>query len=148
MTRGAGLEVQVNTGSFDAPGDLLDAAVRLTLTAEGHGSAEISVTLLGDDEIQRLNAEYLGQDAPTDVLAFALGDERAPLGDVYVGVTQARRQAEELGVPVTEELVRLVVHGTLHTLGYDHPEGVERASSPMFVRQEELVRQALDLPGE
>ena len=148
MTRGAGLEVQVNTGQFDAPGELLDAAVRLTLVAEGHGSAEISVTLLDDDEIRRLNAEYLGRDAPTDVLAFALGDEESPLGDVYVGVPQARRQAEDLGVPVTEELVRLVVHGTLHALGYDHPEGAERESSPMFVRQEALVRQALGTQGK
>jgi probable rRNA maturation factor len=144
VTQGAGLEVQVSTGSFDVPAELLDAAVRLTLTAEGHRSAEISVTLLGDEQIRQLNAEYLGKDAPTDVLAFALGDEKAPLGDVYVGVDQARRQAGELSVPVTEELVRLVVHGTLHTLGYDHPEGDERESSPMFVRQEELVRQVLE----
>jgi rRNA maturation RNase YbeY len=143
-----GLEVQVNAGSFDAPAGLLEAAVRLTLTADGHGSAEISVTLLDDDQIRELNAKYLGKDVPTDVLAFALGDEEAPLGDVYVGVPQARRQAEELGVPVTEELVRLVVHGTLHALGYDHPDGAERESSPMFVRQEDLVRQALAVPGE
>jgi probable rRNA maturation factor len=144
VTPAAGLEVQVSTGSFEAPAEILSAAVRLTLTAEGHGSAEISVTLLDDDQIRRLNAEYLGKDVPTDVLAFALGDEKAPLGDVYVGFDQARRQAAELGVPVTEELVRLVVHGTLHTLGYDHPEGTEREGSPMFVRQEELVRQALE----
>jgi probable rRNA maturation factor len=147
VTRGAGLEVQVSTGSFDVPADLLESAARLTLTEEGHGSAEISVTLLDDEQIRRLNAEYLGKDVPTDVLAFALGDEKAPLGDVYVGVEQARRQADELGVPVTEELVRMVVHGTLHALGYDHPEGRERERSPMFARQEELVRQVLETRG-
>ncbi len=134
----------MNTGSFDAPAELLDAAVRLTLAAEGHDTAEISITLLDDDEIRRLNAEYLGKDVPTDVLAFALGDEKTPLGDVYVGAAQARRQADALGVPVTEELVRLVVHGTLHALGHDHPEGDERENSPMFVRQEGLVRQVLE----
>ena len=61
------------------------------------------------------------------------------MGDVYLGVEQAARQAAEEGVPLAEELVRLAVHGTLHVLGHDHPEGEERLHSPMFVLQEEIV---------
>ncbi len=57
-----------------------------------------------------------------------------------MGVDQARRQAAELGVPLDEELVRLAVHGTLHVLGHDHPEGPGREESPMFALQEALVR--------
>lgn len=124
----------------DAPGALLEAAVRHALGDAGVSDAEVSVTLLDDDAIRALNREWLGHDRPTDVIAFALDDEGV-LGDVYLGVEQARRQAAELGVPFAEELVRLAVHGTLHVLGHDHPEGPERAASPMFELQERLVRE-------
>ena len=66
------------------------------------------------------------------------------MGDVYVGADQALRQAGEYGVPVAEELVRLTIHGTLHVLGHDHPEGPERVGSPMFRLQESLVGQLMD----
>ncbi|GIW50865.1 MAG: hypothetical protein KatS3mg081_0220 [Gemmatimonadales bacterium] len=52
----------------------------------------------------------------------------------------ARKNAKELGVRFREEIVRLVVHGTLHVLGYDHPEGEARQRSPMWLRQERYVR--------
>jgi len=118
--------------------------VRRTLEEEGREEGEISVTLLPDDEIRAMNREHRGEDRTTDVLAFALhGEDEAPLGDVYVGVEQARRQAREAGVGWAEELVRLAIHGTLHVLGWDHPEGEERDGSPMFRRQEELVGKVL-----
>lgn len=62
------------------------------------------------------------------------------LGDVYIGVEQAERQAESAAVPRDEELVRLAIHGTLHVLGHDHPEGEGRETSPLFRRQEALVQ--------
>lgn len=126
----------------DAPAALLEAAVRRALGDAGVTEAELSLTLLDDEAIRALNLEWLGHDRPTDVIAFALDDEGV-LGDVYLGVDQARRQADEHGVPVAEELVRLAVHGTLHVLGHEHPEGPERADSPMFELQERLVRQVL-----
>lgn len=105
-------------------------------------SAEISVSLLGDDDMAVLNRRWLGRPGSTDVLAFSLaGEGEPPLGDVYVGRERAAHQAAEHGVPVAEELVRLVVHGTLHVLGHDHPEGPERLESDMFRRQEALVRE-------
>jgi probable rRNA maturation factor len=134
------VEVFVNPGAFaSAPEALLEAAVRHTLNDQGVGAAEISVTLLDDDGIGTLNREYLGKDRPTDVIAFSLGTDSEPLGDVYIGVDQAGRQARDLGVALDEELVRLSVHGTLHVLGHDHPEGSERTESPMFAIQERLV---------
>jgi probable rRNA maturation factor len=139
-----GVEVQVSLGAFrGATADLLASAVRAALDAEGVSRAEISLTLLDDETMRGLNLRYLGEDRSTDVLSFGLGAGDAPLGDVYVGVEQAERQAAEHGVAVEEELVRLAIHGTLHVLGHDHPEGPERTDSPMFALQERLVARVL-----
>jgi len=121
----------------------LERAVRHVLNAERVAGAEISVALLGDEEIARLNEQYLGHEGPTDVISFPLhAAGEAPLGDVYIGAEQAARQAAELGVPIEEELLRLVIHGTLHVLGYDHPDD-GRADSPMYRRQEALLAEVL-----
>ncbi len=126
----------------------LERAVRATLEAEGVEQGEVSLALLDDAAIQDLNRRHLGHDRPTDVLAFALWDDGEPVvGDVYVGLEQARRQAGEVGVSLREELVRLAVHGTLHVLGWDHPEeGGARSASPMYRRQEGLVASILSDP--
>jgi probable rRNA maturation factor len=140
------VEVVVETGRFRrAPRALLEAAVRHALAAEGVAEAEVSVALLGDAGMRDLNQEHLGHDWPTDVISFALHGPGEPvLGDVYVGVEQARRQAAEAGVSEAEELVRLAVHGTLHVLGWEHPEEPEaRFASPMWARQESLVREVV-----
>ncbi len=140
-----GLEVGVTLGACTAVSrQLLERAVRQTFAAMGRERGEISLTLLDDDAIRSLNRDYLDRDGVTDVIAFSLGSEESPLGDVYVGLDQAVRQAGEYGVPVVEELVRLTIHGTLHVLGHDHPEGPERVESPMFRLQESLVGQLMD----
>lgn len=142
MSPRGSLEVIVNVGTFvQADAGELGRAVRHTLSSQGIQEAEISLTLLDDAGIRHLNLRYLARDRTTDVLAFALGGGPAPLGDVYLGFEEARRQAGEVGVPLAEELVRLAVHGTLHVLGHDHPEGPEREGSPMFELQESLVRE-------
>lgn len=139
----AAVEVEVSVGAGVEPAAdpaRIEAAVRHVLRAEGVDRAEVSVALLGDDDIAALNREYLGRDRPTDVIAFNLaGEGEPPLGDVYLGAAQARRQAAEFGASPAEELLRLAVHGTLHVLGHDHPEGEERVESAMFARQEALL---------
>ena len=121
---------------------LLERAVHVVLDDAEVEGAELSLTLLDDSGIRDLNARYLDRNRPTDVIAFSLpGPEGQVVGDVYIGVQQAMRQAAE-GGSLTEELVRLAVHGTLHVLGHDHPEGEDRLSSPMFQHQERLVRAA------
>ena len=133
----------INTGLFrSAPIDLIERAIRMTLDEDGT-IAEISLALLADSEMQELNLRHLGKDSTTDVISFTLGGEGLVVGDVYVGFKQAMRQAEELGIEVGEELARLAIHGTLHVLGYDHPEGPERSKSPMFQIQEQLLRDLL-----
>lgn len=141
------LDVVVSVGEGAAPPvdpERVEAAVRHVLRAEGVGAAEISIALVNDAEIAALNEQYLSHEGPTDVISFHLHDAgEPPLGDVYVGVEQAARQAAGLGVAADEEVLRLAVHGTLHVLGYEHPEGDDRAASPMFARQELLLREFL-----
>jgi rRNA maturation RNase YbeY len=140
----AGARVLVDVGDFDdAPTRLVERAARGVLAAEGREDVEVSVALLADEDMRELNRRYLGKDVPTDVIAFALGEGGDLVGDVYVGVEQARRQAEELGLAVEEELARLVIHGVLHVLGHDHPEGPERLRSHMFFLQERVLREVL-----
>jgi rRNA maturation RNase YbeY len=141
------LEVEVSVGegaSPAAPPALVEAAVRHVLQAEGVTSGELSVALVGDAEIRALNHAYLGRDYATDVVAFHLHEAgEPPLGDVYLGVEQAERQAAEYGATPREEVLRLAIHGTLHVLGWDHPEGDDRTASAMFERQESLLREFL-----
>jgi probable rRNA maturation factor len=137
--------IQVNqVGDWPLPAGLLEAGVRAALARAGVSRGEVSLTFLDDRGIRALNRDYLGRDRPTDVIAFSLhepGDP--PLGDVYVGYEQARRQAGELTVPLEEELLRLAIHGTLHVLGYDHPEGADGSEGEMFRLQEEILRAVL-----
>ena len=100
----------------------------------------ISVTFLGRDAMRRMNASHKGRDVPTDVLAFAMTDGAGrAVGDVYICPWVAAREAKVRGVPLREELIRLVVHGTLHALGRTHPEDDRRTRSPMWRRQERYV---------
>ena len=138
------MDIQVNLGHYQSvPCSLLKQAIHQTLIEEGR-TGEFSITLLGDQEMEKLNTRYLGRNITTDVLAFSMGTDELALGDVYVCVDQASRQAKEHEIPLDEELVRLVVHGALHVLGHDHPEGSGRFTSPMFKLQERLVRQVFN----
>lgn len=106
----------------------------------GHRVREVSVTFLSRPAMQRLNRTWLGHNRPTDVISFALaGPDQDLVGDVYVCPAVGRAEARRLGIPPREELTRLVIHGVLHLLGYDHPDGATRTASPMWRRQEHYV---------
>ena len=106
------------------------------------GACSLSVCIVGDDEMRRLNREHRGLDEVTDVLSFPVdgldplppGMERE-LGDVVIGIAQARRQAADAGVTDVEELTGLVVHGVLHLAGFDH----ETDAGEMLERQDRLL---------
>ena len=101
-------------------------------------SAELSVTFLTAESMRAMNRDYHGVDDLTDVLAFGLGED--PLvGDIYISPEAAEASARELGLDPGEEILRLVIHGILHLLGHDHPEGEARYASPMFELQERLL---------
>lgn len=141
------VEVDVSEASgFRSPVALerIEAAVRWVLREEGVDEAEISVALLDDDQMAVMNEEFLDHEGTTDVISFPLQEKgEPPLGDVYVGIEQAVRQAAEFGATPAEEVLRLAVHGTLHVLGYDHPKEAGRAESEMFARQEALLKSFL-----
>lgn len=133
------------TGAVPAEG--LRATVEAVLRHEGR-PGEVTVVLTDDEGIRALNRDFLGVDAPTDVLSFGAQEDSGPfvaapemggyLGDVIVSYPRAVAQAEEQGHLVQQELNLLVVHGVLHLLGYDHADQEEEAV--MWARQEAILR--------
>ena len=106
--------------------------------------AELSLLLVSDRRMHALNRRWRGRDRPTDVLAFAQGEGPggAPdglLGDVVISVDTARRQAAERGASLGREGDRLLVHGLLHLLGYDHERSAAEARR-MARRERTLAR--------
>ena len=95
-------------------------------------SSDITIVLTDDAQLHELNRDYLGVDAPTDVLSFP-ASELDPetgstyLGDILISIPRATQQAQAAGHPIEAEVQLLVVHGVLHLLGYDHAEAQEKA---------------------
>lgn len=116
------------------------------LRAERVRDALVSITFVTERRIAALNHQHLGHRGSTDVISFGfapVGAARTVVGDVYIAPAVARRNARANGAGVREELLRLVVHGVLHVLGHDHPESEARYASPMWRRQERLLRSAM-----
>lgn len=130
--------------TISGTGGLPVAAVRravMTVLQGEQRDAEVSITFLGPAAMQRLNHEYKHHDRPTDVIAFALPQPSGGVaGDIYVCRAVAAREARARSIPVRQELLRLVVHGTLHVLGHEHPEDHTREMSPMWDQQERYLR--------
>ncbi|RUM56862.1 MAG: rRNA maturation RNase YbeY [Persephonella sp.] len=103
---------------------------------------EVSITLTDDESIRELNKNWRGKDKATDVLSFPinekpLGYKYKVLGDVVISIPYAKRQAEEIGFSYKEEVLRLLIHGILHLLGYDHEKSEEEAKI-MFSIQDKI----------
>ena len=128
-------------GPLRAADPLARVAARV-LRWERARRARIELALLGPTAMRRLNRRATGRRGLTDVIAFTLPQpDGAILGDVYICPAAAR--AFVTGDRLGEELVRLAVHGTLHVLGYDHPDGPGRTRSAMWQRQERYVRRLM-----
>lgn len=118
--RGAGVDLPV-----------LRRRSRAMLAALGHASSELSVALVDDREIRKLNGEWRGKKRSTDVLAFSLLEGEGNvhrgrlLGDVVISVETAARQAARRHRGLDEEIARLLIHGLLHILGHDHEDPQE-----------------------
>ena len=137
------IDVAAEDMRMPLPRDRVTAIARSALVAEGVRDALISVTFLTRRRIAALNREHLGHRGATDVISFGFtraSKRDAVIGDVYICPDLARANAASRRIAVREELTRLIVHGVLHVLGHDHPEGDEREESPMWRRQEAIVR--------
>ena len=124
----------------------VEALVSLTLRKEGVRNAVMSVTFLTMRAMATMNRTQLGHRGATDIITFELTrpvDSAPVTGDLYICTDIARANATAWGVPVREELARLVIHGTLHSLGLEHPDGESRIHSPMWRAQEQYVRAAI-----
>ena len=130
---------------------LLERAARLTLDTSpwvsvglepAPADSDITIVLTDDSQLHELNRDYLGVDAPTDVLSFPASETDPETGAVYLGdilisIPRAAEQARAAGHPVEAEVQLLVVHGILHLLGYDHAEADEKAR--MWETQAEVM---------
>lgn len=125
------------------PTALVRRVVTGVLDGERAGASLVSITFVSPARMRAVHARAFGRPRLTDVVAFELPHPDLLAGDVYVCPAVARRAATELGIPPREELIRLVVHGTLHVLGHRHPDGARRTGSAMWTRQEHHVRAAL-----
>jgi len=125
---------------------LTDLADRI-LDDSGRSEAELSILITDDDEISSLNRIYRAMGRPTDVLSFSQLEGEGPvtapqlLGDVVISWETAQSQALEQGHTVLVEMKRLLVHGVLHLLGFDH-EGDEEAARVMREEEEKYYEQS------
>jgi probable rRNA maturation factor len=140
--RGLAIDISSSVRRLSVSRERIRRAAAATLEAEKVKDAMLSITFVGRAAISRLNRRYLGHEGATDVISFGperVGRRDAVLGDIYICVEVARQNASRQRIPAGEELLRLVVHGTLHILGHDHPTGDTRTSSPMWRRQERIL---------
>lgn len=126
------------------------------LAALEHQSADpdldLTIAIEDDERLHALNNDFLGIDAPTDVLSFPAGDDEVDpetgvpyLGDIIISYPRALEQASAAGHPVENEITLLAVHGVLHLLGHDHAEAEEQAV--MWTAQGEILRSlGLEMP--
>jgi probable rRNA maturation factor len=126
--------------------------------AQTERSVELSVRLTGDEEVRALNSQWRGRDKPTNVLSFPMVsaddlaatkvvDQELLLGDIVLARGVCEREAADKAIPVERHATHLLVHGTLHLLGYDHHDDEE--ATDMEQREiRALARLGIDDPYE
>lgn len=121
---------------------LVEKAAQAALDQQKAEGGDLTVVLTGDAELQSLNLEYLGIDAPTDVLSFPADfidpdTDRRYYGDILISIPRAQEQAQAASHTVQDEILLLTVHGVLHLLGHDHAEEAEKQR--MWAAQDEIL---------
>jgi probable rRNA maturation factor len=123
----------------------LKAQLTKLLEKLGLPEAELSVLFVGDRAMRTLNRQYRGKDKTTDVLSFSLREGRFRgvqpnmLGDIVISLPMALHQAADAGFTLQQELERLLVHGLLHLVGYDH-ENDATAARTMRMKERNLLK--------
>jgi len=137
------LEVRVSSevGRLPLGRERVAVLAREVLRGERCASAVLAVTFVSPATIARLNRQHLGHRGPTDIITFehaATAPGLPVVGDIYIAPAIAAASARRFGATAREEVARLVIHGVLHALGWEHPEGEgsDRTRSAMWRRQE------------
>ena len=150
-TRGAGApvcDIRVSCDGVRVPlararvARLVEAVLRWERCAH---PVVLDVTFVSNRTIARLHRQHVGHRGTTDIVTFehARHSAASPIvGDVYIAPQVARDNARAFAQPVREEIARLTVHGVLHTLGWQHPDGEARLTSEMWRRQERWLQRA------
>lgn len=137
------VSVEVASKADCLPVAIVRKAITTVLDGEAVGDAEFSVTFLSGQRMRALNRKLFGRDHATDVIAFGMPHPGLLVADIYICPSVARRAARELKESERAEMVRLIVHGSLHALGYDHPSGDDRCRSKMWRMQESYLDKVL-----
>lgn len=128
----------------------IESIISLTLKALKKQNYELSLHLVGDRKMLALNRGFRNIERTTDVLAFAAQDgaitQNNDLGDIFISCEQIKRQARARGIPYREEFARILIHGLLHLLGFDH--GTPKQEKEMFGIQEKIVGEVLKSPSK
>jgi probable rRNA maturation factor len=128
---------------YDYPEALIERAVQAALTHQKESlDVNLSVVLTDNRRLRKLNRDYLGVDAPTDVLSFPASEADPEtgaryIGDILISVPYAAKGARQAGNSLEAELQLLVVHGVLHLLGHDHAKPKEK--SKMWKAQAQIL---------
>ena len=124
--------------------DDLRKVIDKALESENVSNAIMNVIIIDNEKIHEINKEYRGIDRPTDVISFALEDDKTfvntdfrVLGDIYISIDKVHEQAKIYGHSERRELSFLTVHGVLHLLGYDHMKKEDEVV--MFKKQDEIL---------
>jgi probable rRNA maturation factor len=122
------VEIEIINSSKTArlPKTKVIAAVGRAVSSRKTSKGRIQIIYVTDKYIHELNNKYLKHNYPTDVISFEMGDGKEIDGEVYISIDTARRQANDYDVSLTNEVMRLAVHGTLHLLGFDDQDDASR----------------------
>lgn len=127
----------------------INDVVKRTLKETKNTACTVGVSVVGEMRMQTLNRTYRHKNYVTDVLSFVADDDFLPgniqtdkdLGDIVICAKQIKRQAKEFGIPYKQEFTRMLVHGILHLLGYDHIK--KRDAKVMLPMQENIVKKIM-----
>jgi probable rRNA maturation factor len=137
------IHLQVEEGILFNPHSM-DRIAEATLQREEISSSEMTIVFTGNDQIREMNRKFAGEDKVTDVLSFPDGStdpdsELRYLGDILIAIPVAREQAKARAIELQNEISLLIVHGTLHLLGYDHANPDDK--SVMWDLQNKILKE-------
>jgi rRNA maturation RNase YbeY len=107
--------------------NFLKKVAKIILEWEGKGKSDLSIALIGPGKMRKLNKRYLGKNRVTDVLAFGENSKFRGIGEIVICLREVKKNAKRFGQSFEKELARVLIHGILHLLGYNHEKNEKEA---------------------